>query len=133
MKTTVWRFTISAALLALAGPATSCDCGEHLPLYLRGFYEGGCDEATELPQGHGEARGADRYAGEWVKGKPGGKGVYTWENGARYEGEFKNGKVDGQGLYTSAKGVRYEGGFADGKLRELKPPDCPSTPGPLNC
>ena len=55
------------------------------------------------------------------------------ENGARYEGEFKNGKVDGKGAYTSPKGVRYEGGFIGGKLKELKPSDCPSTPGPLNC
>ena len=76
---------------------------------------------------------ADHYVGEWVQGKPGGKGIYTWENGARYEGEFKNGKADGKGAYTSPKGVRYEGAFSGGKLKELKPPDCPSTPGPLNC
>ena len=62
-----------------------------------------------------------------------GKGIYTWENGARYEGEFKNGKVDGKGVYTSPKGVRYEGGLTGGKLKELKPPHCPTTPGPLNC
>jgi hypothetical protein len=133
MNTALWGLTVCAASLALAGPAMSDGCDEHLPLYLRGFYEGGCNESTELPEGHGEARGADTYVGEWVKGKPSGKGVYTWENGARYEGEFKNGKVDGKGLYTSAKGVRYEGGFVGGKLKELKPPDCPSTPGPLNC
>ncbi len=133
MKAVVARLTGFAALLALAGPAMSDGCDEHLPLYLRGYYEGGCDESTELAQGHGEARGADSYVGEWVKGKPGGKGVYTWENGARYEGEFKNGKVDGKGLYTSPKGVRYEGGFVDGKLKGLAQPDCPLTPGPLNC
>ena len=133
MKTVVLRLTVFAVPLALAGPAMSDGCDEHLPLYLRGYYEGGCDESTELPQGHGEARGADSYVGEWVKGKPSGKGVYVWENGARYEGEFKNGKVDGKGLYISPKGARYEGGFVDGKLKKLMPPDCPSTPGPLNC
>jgi hypothetical protein len=133
MKTAISRLTVFAALLALSAPAMSDGCHEHLPIFLRGYYEGGCDEATELPQGHGEARGADSYVGDWVQGKLSGKGVYTWENGARYEGEFKNGKVDGKGLYTSAKGARYEGGFVDGKLKGLMPPDCPSTPGPLNC
>jgi hypothetical protein len=127
------KLTVFAALLALAGPALSHGCEDHLPLYLRGSYEGGCDESTELAHGQGEARGADHYVGEWVQGKPGGRGIYTWENGARYEGEFKNGKVDGKGAYTSPKGVRYEGGFIGGKLKELKPSDCPSTPGPLNC
>ena len=122
-----------AVLYALAGPAMSHGCEDHLPLYLRGSYEGGCDESTELANGHGEAQGADHYIGDWVQGKPSGKGIYIWENGALYDGEFKNGKVDGKGAYTSAKGVRYEGGFIDGKLKELRPPDCPTTPGPLNC
>ena len=101
--------------------------------YLRGYYQGDCDEDTELPHGRGEARGADKYEGEWVHGKPSGKGIYIWENGARHEGEFKNGKVNGRGVYTTPEGVRYEGGFKDGRLEGLKSPDCPSTPGPLTC
>jgi hypothetical protein len=133
MKTVVFRLTVLGALIALSESAMSCGCDDHLPLFLRGYYEGGCDESTELAQGHGEARGADSYVGEWAKGKPSGKGVYLWENGARYEGEFKDGKVDGKGLYISAKGMRYEGGFVDGKSKDLMSPDCPSTPGPLNC
>src|SRR2546426_4735144 len=64
------RLTVFAALLALAGPAMSHGCEDHLPLYLQGSYEGGCDESTELAHGHGEARGADHYVGEWVQGKP---------------------------------------------------------------
>jgi hypothetical protein len=133
MKPTSSRIAVLAVLCALAGPAMSHGCEDHLPLYLQGYYEGGCDESTELAHGHGEAQGADRYVGEWAQGKPSGKGTYTWENGARYEGEFKDGKVNGRGLYTSPKGVRYEGGFMDGKLKELKTPDCPTTPGPLLC
>jgi hypothetical protein len=133
MKAAAFRIAVFATLIGLAGPAMSHGCEDHLPLFLRGYYEGGCDESAELAQGHGEARGADSYVGEWAKGKPSGRGVYIWENGARYEGEFKNGKVDGKGLYISAKGVRHEGGFVDGKLKELAPPDCPATPGPLNC
>ena len=127
------KIAVVAVLCPLAGVAMSHGCEDHLPLYLRGYYEGGCDESTELAQGHGEAQGADHYVGDWLRGKPSGRGIYIWENGARYEGEFKNGKVDGRGAYTSAKGVRYEGGFTDGKLKELQPPDCPTTPGPLNC
>src|SRR5713101_2053634 len=103
MKTIEARLAVFAALLALAGPAMSHGCEDHLPLYLQGSYEDDYDESAELAHGHGEARGADHYVDEWVQGKPSGKGIYTWENGARYEGEFKNGKVDGKGLYTSPK------------------------------
>jgi hypothetical protein len=133
MKTAVLRLSVFAVLFALADAAMSHGCEDRLPRYLRGYYEGECDPSNDLPHGHGEAKGADSYVGEWVQGKPSGKGVYTWENGARYEGEFKNGKVNGNGLYISPKGVRYEGGFMEGKLRKLEPPNCPTTPGPLNC
>jgi hypothetical protein len=102
-------------------------------VYLRGDYQGDCDDKTELAQGQGEARGADSYVGYFVKGKPDGKGTYTWENGARLEGTFKDGKAHGAGVYVSAKGISYEGQFANGKLEGLKAPDCPSTPGPLTC
>jgi hypothetical protein len=88
---------------------------------------------TELAQGQGEARGADSYVGYFVKGKPDGKGTYTWANGARLEGTFKNGKAHGEGVYISTKGVRYEGQFLDGKSGTLKSEDCPVTPGPLTC
>jgi len=98
--------------------------------YLRGDYEGGCDERTEMAQGKGEAKGADTYVGEFVKGKPDGKGVYT---GGRLDGSFKAGKAHGPGVYVSAKGVRYEGQFVNGKLEGLKTADCPSTPWPVSC
>jgi hypothetical protein len=71
--------------------------------------------------------------GNFVKGRPEGKGVYTWANGARLDGSFKVGKAHGPGVYISAKGVRYEGQFVNGKLDGLKTTDCPSTPGPLTC
>jgi hypothetical protein len=71
--------------------------------------------------------------GNFVKGRPEGKGVYTWANGARLDGSFKVGKAHGPGVYISANGVRYEGQFVNGKLEGLKPSDCPSTPGPLTC
>ena len=121
-----------AVLMALALPAMSHDCRVR-DAYLRGAYEGDCDERTELAQGKGEAKGADYYVGAFAKGKPDGKGVYTWESGARLDGTFKAGKAHGPGIYLSTKGERYEGQFVNGKLEGLKTADCPSTPGPLTC
>jgi hypothetical protein len=121
-----------AVLVVVATPAMA-HCRVVGNAYLRGDYEGDCDEKTELAQGQGEAKGADSYVGRFVNGRPDGKGTYTWENGARLEGRFKGGKADGAGVYVSAKGVRYEGQFLNGKLGTLKPEDCPATPGPLNC
>ncbi len=118
--------------LTLAVPGWCHDCRVR-DRYLRGVYEGDCDERSELAHGKGEAKGADRYVGEFVKGRPDGKGTYTWENGARLEGSFKQGKAHGSGVYISAKGTRYEGDFIKGKFAGLLPADCPSTPGPLTC
>jgi hypothetical protein len=121
------------AMLALAQPAHSHDCRVLGNGYLRGYYEGGCEEKNEIAQGRGEAKGADTYVGMFVKGRPEGKGVYTWENGARLDGTFKAGKAEGPGIYVSAKGVRYEGPFAKGKLTGARHEDCPATQGPLEC
>ncbi len=119
--------------LAIAAPALAHDCRVRGNPYLRGSYEGDCEEKSELAHGQGEAKGADSYIGSFVKGRPDGKGTYTWENGARLEGNFKDGKAQGAGVYTSAKGVRYEGEFTNGRLDGLNAPDCPATPGPVSC
>lgn len=119
--------------LASTGPALSHDCRVQGNSYLRGSYEGDCDESSEAPEGQGEATGADRYIGAFVKGKPDGKGTYTWQNGARLDGFFKQGKAHGAGVYVSAKGIRYEGKFENGQLQTLKPEDCPATQGPIGC
>ncbi len=122
-----------AALLVAAMPAMA-HCEVEGNVYIDGDYQGECDEATELAQGHGEATGADRYVGYFVQGKPDGKGVYTWADGTRLEGSFKAGVANGSGIYMSAKGVRYEGQFVNGKLEGLKGADCPAVPAPvLNC
>src|SRR5262249_20135392 len=126
------RLACVAVTLAVAAPALSHDCRVRGNAYLRGSYEGDCDKA-ELAHGQGEAKGADSYVGSFVKGKPDGKGTYTWENGARLEGNFRDGIAQGAGVYTSAKGVRYEGQFTNGTFAGLKAPDCPATPGPVNC
>jgi hypothetical protein len=121
-----------AVLLTLASPAMSHNCRVR-DAYLRGAYEGDCDERTEMAQGKGEAKGADTYVGHFVKGRPDGKGIYMWESGGRLDGNFKDGKAHGPGVYVSTKGLRYEGEFVNGKLAGLKTADCPSTPGPLTC
>jgi hypothetical protein len=120
------------ASLVLAGASVAHDC-EVRNGYLRGYYEGGCNEKTETANGHGEAKGADTYVGNFVDGRLDGNGVYTWENGARLEGTFKADKAEGPGVYVSAKGARYEGPFHNGKLVAAKREDCPATQGPLNC
>jgi hypothetical protein len=123
---------ITLMTLALAVPAAAHDCRVRNG-YLVGRYEGGCNEKNELAEGHGEAKGADMYVGNFVRGRLDGKGVYTWENGARLDGTFKAGKADGPGVYISAKGNRYEGPFTNGKLVGVKRDDCPATQGPLEC
>ena len=119
-------------LLAMAPAVMAHGCDPE-DKYLIGHYHGECDEGTELPHGKGEAKGADTYVGHFVQGKPDGKGVYTWENGARLDGTFTNGKANGPGVYWSAKGVRYDGRFMNGRYAGMKAGDCPTTPGPLTC
>src|SRR6185437_4255295 len=84
----------TVAMLLVAGTSDAHDCRVRNG-YLAGHYQGGCNEKNELAEGHGEAKGADIYVGNFVKGRLDGKGVYTWENGARLDGTFKAGKADG--------------------------------------
>jgi len=122
-----------AFLVVAASPGAAHCTVERGNPYIRGDYQGECDEGTELAQGQGEATGADRYIGYFAQGKPDGKGIYTWADGARLEGWFKAGKASGPGVYVSSKGMRYEGPFDGGKLAGATPEDCPATRGPLNC
>ncbi len=133
MKRRALQLVCFAISLAATAPALTHDCRVQGNSYLRGTYEGDCDESTEAPHGQGEARGADTYIGNFVKGKPDGKGTYTWQNGASLDGLFKEGKAHGAGVYVSPKGIRYEGKFENGKLQTLKPEDCPATQGPISC
>jgi hypothetical protein len=132
-RTTGAMYALACLALTTAWPAAAHDCRVVDNRYLRGHYDGDCDEIREVAHGHGEATGADRYVGDFVKGRPEGAGVYTWENGARLDGTFKAGKADGPGTYVSATGVRYEGPFSKGRLAGAKPEDCPATSGPLRC
>ncbi len=93
-------------------------------------YKGECKEG--LANGKGISKGRDTYEGDFLNGKPHGKGTYSWyngdvytgdwidglrqgwgtlkrPNGAYYEGEWKNGKRDGNGAYKWQNGAYYEG------------------------
>ena len=41
----------------------------------------------------------DSYTGEYVDGKPHGKGEYTWNSGQNYVGDFFKGKKHGNGIF----------------------------------
>jgi len=51
----------------------------------------------------------DKYVGEWIDGKRNGQGTYTWPDGRKYVGEWKDGKQNGQGTYTWPDGGKYVG------------------------
>ncbi|MBS0011565.1 MAG: hypothetical protein KFF49_09160 [Bacteroidales bacterium] len=64
---------------------------------LKGEYRGECRRG--LAHGYGEAQGKDHYIGDFKRGYPDGKGIYTWSAGERYRGEWKNGMRHGEGTY----------------------------------
>ena len=130
MNRRICALICSVTGLTLSNPAISHDCRVK-DGYLVGFYEGDCNEKTELAEGKGSAKGANSYEGDFVRGRPDGTGVYKWEDGSRLDGHFKDGKAHGNGVYVSAKGVRYEGDFVSGKLASMKASDCPAVPEPV--
>lgn len=58
-------------------------------------YAGGCKNG--LAQGKGIAQGTDHYEGQFNKGLPEGRGVYTWADGSYYEGQWREGLREGKG------------------------------------
>jgi hypothetical protein len=69
-------------------------------------YEGDCNQRTELAQGKGEAKGADTYVGDFVKGRPDGKGSIRGRAARAWAEASRRAKPMAQGVYMSAKGVR---------------------------
>ena len=70
------------------------DCKAFIETYVA-QYEGDCKKG--LADGNGKTLGKDYYVGEFKKGKPHGKGKFTWENGNFYDGEWKKGLKNGLG------------------------------------
>jgi hypothetical protein len=64
---------------------------------ISGTYVGSCKKG--LADGSGEAKGIDKYAGEFRKGYPDGMGTYIWSTGETYNGQWKHGLRNGQGKY----------------------------------
>ncbi len=58
----------------------------------------------------------DRYEGNFVNGKPQGRGVYISLQGNRYEGQFLAGQPHGQGIFIRSDDTRFEGIFDNGTL-----------------
>jgi hypothetical protein len=60
--------------------------------------------------------GKTKYEGEFQKGKPHGKGKFTYEFGSYYEGDFENGKFNGLGRLIYKDGDHKIGMFKDGQF-----------------
>lgn len=69
---------------------------------IAGQYEGNCKK--NFADGQGKAVGKDAYEGEFKKGLPHGKGVYTYSNGDVFDGIFTKGRMNGKGKLTLADG-----------------------------
>ena len=60
-----------------------------------------------------------RYDGEWVNGKPHGKGTSYYNDGSKYEGFYVNGLFNGIGTKTFKDGTFYKGRIFYEILKEL--------------
>lgn len=87
-------FLIVVFILSSNVFAQQSDCKVTIP-GISGSYSGDCKNG--LAHGKGIAQGVDHYEGQFIKGKPDGKGIYKWANGTSYEGQFKNGMKEGKG------------------------------------
>lgn len=57
----------------------------------------------------------DRYAGEFLNGKPHGKGTLTFKSNKEYVGQFRNGLPEGKGVVRTSDGESYSGSFKQGQ------------------
>jgi hypothetical protein len=89
-------------LLPVFAMAQTTGCQVLIPA-LAGSYTGECRKG--LANGEGIATGLDKYEGHFFKGKPDGKGIYTWADGSYFDGEWKNGLKEGQGKLVKGDSV----------------------------
>lgn len=95
-------YTTVTALIFAGDLFAQESCKVLLPA-ISGTYKGSCKKG--LADGPGESAGVDKYAGEFKKGYPYGKGTYIWSTGETYTGDWKAGLRDGEGAYH----FKYEG------------------------
>ena len=67
------------------------------------IYSGECKNG--LAHGKGIAQGTDHYEGHFIRGKPEGKGRYTWADGSYYEGQWKEGLREGKGKMVKGDSI----------------------------
>lgn len=78
------------------------DC-KVLKAEISGQYTGECKK--DLAHGFGKAVGKDTYEGQFRRGLPHGKGIYTFASGAVFTGRWKKGLRNGRGtLLISVEG-----------------------------
>jgi hypothetical protein len=56
-----------------------------------------------------------KYEGDFVNGKPHGRGIFYLANGDKYEGDFVKGKFTGRGTFTCSNGKQFTGNFENDK------------------
>lgn len=100
-------------------------CNVLLP-EIDGEYVGECKKG--LAHGTGKSVGTDTYEGQFKKGLPNGKGIYTYESGDQYTGQLRNGMLDGEGEMriisggqdTLIKGIWIENNYTGPKIESPK-------------
>ena len=113
-------FLIIVFILSSNVIAQQSDCKVTIP-GISGSYSGDCKNG--LAHGKGIAQGVDHYEGQFIKGKPDGKGIYKWADGTSYEGQWKDGMREGRGkmIYNDST---VNGYWKEGKYigKQLIPP-----------
>jgi hypothetical protein len=80
------------------------------------YYRGQIRNSTFTGNGTLVYANDDRYQGQFLNGRPQGKGMFlAVQENRRYEGDFRNGFFHGRGVYTFGNGNRYVGQFGGGQ------------------
>lgn len=80
------------------------------------YYRGQIRSGTFTGNGTLVYTNDDRYEGQFLSGRPNGKGMFfSVQENRRYEGDFRNGFFHGNGKYTFGNGNQYVGQFAGGQ------------------
>jgi hypothetical protein len=83
--------------------------------YTNGKYEG--DFVNGKPHGRGifYLANGDKYEGDWINSEKQGRGIYYYADGDKYEGDFVKGKFTGRGTFTCSNGKQFTGNFENDK------------------
>jgi hypothetical protein len=106
---------------SIADPRTRCRVWNPEPqpsesISWSGACQGGYAQGYGMLQWFENGNPTERFEGEMQRGKPHGRGVYSWPDGSRYEGDFQNGYRTGRGVQVWPDGARYEGEYREGNF-----------------